>query len=471
MQSKFTAIGVVVGNRDFFPDFLVSEARKDIENLFVDLPFEPILLSEQETKLGGVETFEDARKCASLFSKHRDNIGGILIVLPNFGDEKGVAETIKLSALDVPILIQAYPDDLDRLDAARRRDAYCGKISVCNNLKQGGFPFTLTSKHTDRLDTVSFRKDFLGFLSICNVVKGIKGSRIGAIGARPGAFNTVRYSEKILERNGVSVTTADLSELIHYTRKLADDDDQVCAKIGEVKDYLPVPNIGGDKLIEIAKMGVYLDDFMSKHGLDATAIQCWTSLQQQLGCNICTNMSMLSEGLLPSSCEVDVMGALSMLALQLASGVPAALVDWNNNYAGNADKCVLFHCGNWAKTFTPSGQMGTAPILGTIVGEENTVGALEGRARADALTLARISTSDNTGEITAYLAEGQLTDDDLSTFGNRAVAQVDNLNALMHYICLNGFEHHVAMTYGFCADILEEAFRTYLGWTVYHHNS
>jgi len=469
MKSKFKSIGVIIGNRDFFPDFLVSDARKDIDSLFNGRNLNPIMLTEQDSKLGGVETFEDARKCAELFKQHREDIGGILIVLPNFGDEKGAVETIKLSGLQVPILIQAYPDDLDRLDAARRRDAYCGKISVCNNLYQAGIAFTLTSQHTVRLDAPAFQKDFERFLTICEVVNGLKGSRIGALGARPGAFNTVRYSEKILERHGISVTTRDLSELIQFVKSVQAEDPRVTRKLAEIKAYLPSPNVPEAKLLEIAKMGVYLDAFVSSQGLDATAIQCWTSLQCNLGCNACTNMSMMSEALLPSACEVDVTGALSMMALQLASRCPSALVDWNNNYADDDDKCVLFHCGNWAKSFIPDGKIATAPILGTTVGEANTVGALDGRTPADKLTLARISTDDATGKIKVYLAEGTLTDDPLHTFGNRAVAHVGKLNSLMQYVCRNGFEHHVAITTGHVADVLEEALSNYLGWEVYHH--
>jgi L-fucose isomerase-like protein len=469
MKGSFKSIGVIIGNRDFFPDFLVGDARKDVLNLFAGMPFTPILPGESDTKLGGVETLKEAVKCAGFFKAHREDIGGILVVLPNFGDEKGVADTIKMAGLNVPVLIQAYPDDLDRLDAARRRDAYCGKISVCNNLKQAGIPFSLTTRHTVRIDSDSFRSDFDRFLSVCRVVRGIRGARIGAIGARPGAFNTVRYSEKILERNGINVTTRDLSELIQFTRSLASSDPRLVSKLAEIKSYLPAPNVPEVKLLEIAKIGVFLDGFVEQNLLDATAIQCWTSLQQNLGCNACTNMSMMSESLLPSACEVDVTGALSMMGLQLASACPSALVDWNNNYADDDDKCVLFHCGNWAKSFIPDGKIATAPILGTTVGEQNTFGALDGRTPAAPLTLARITTDDVSGKIKAYVAEGILTNDELKTFGNRAVAQVKGLNDLMHHVCRNGFEHHVAITCGHVAGILKEAFETYFGWEVHHH--
>ena len=471
MQStkQQSTLGIIIGNRDFFPDKLVGEARTEILDLFKKLNITPILLSDADSKLGGVETFGEAQKCATLFKRHADAIDGILVVLPNFGDEKGVAETVKLSGLNVPVLIQAYPDDLNKMDVVNRRDAWCGKISVCNNFYQFGIKYTLPTKHVARPSDESFINDLKNFLSVCRVVKGMRKVRIGAVGARPGAFNTVRYSEKILQRNGISVTTVDLSEILGNANKLGADDNIVKERIEKIHAYTPTGKTPNEKLIQIAKLDVALANFMEENVLDATAIQCWTSLQKNYGCNVCTSMSMMSENMLPSACEVDVTGTLSMYAMQLASGSPSALVDWNNNYADDDTKCVLFHCGNWAKSFLPDIQICTAPIIGTSVGTENTYGALDGRTPAMPLTYGRISTDDCKGNIKAYVGEGELTNDALDTFGNRAVAQINNLQGLMHYVCRNGFEHHVVMNASKTAGILKESLENYLGWEVYKH--
>lgn len=463
------SLGVIIGNRDFFPDRLVADARVEILEVLSKLNIRPILLEDWETKLGGVETFNDARKCADLFKKHKDEIMGVLVVLPNFGDERGVAETLKLSGLNVPVLIQAYPDDLDKLDLARRRDSWCGKISVCNNLHQFGIKYTLTTKHVVSPTDPSFTQDLSDFLGVCRVVKGLRNARIGAVGARPGGFNTVRYSEKILQRQGISVVTVDLSEILGDANKLSKDDQVVKDHLEKIASYTPTGSAPSEALIQIAKLDVVLNRFMNDNALDASAIQCWTSLQKNYGCNVCTSMSMMSENMLPSACEVDVTGTLTMYAMQLASGSPSALVDWNNNYASDEDKCVLFHCGNWAKSFIPDIEISTAPILGTTVGVENTYGALSGRTPAMPLTYGRISTDDARGVIKAYFGEGELTDDALNTFGNRAVAQIDNLQGLMQYVCRNGFEHHVVMNASKTAGILKEAFGNYLGWEIYEH--
>jgi L-fucose isomerase-like protein len=464
-----TTLGVIIGNRDFFPDQLVAEARDDVIKLFTERGIRPVMVSPEETKLGGIETHADASRCADLFKRHREDIDGILVVLPNFGDEKGVADTLKLARLDVPVLIQGYPDDLNQLGVSRRRDAFCGKISVCNNLVQAGIKFSLTTKHVSKPDSESFRADLDRFVRVCRVVNGVRGVRLGAVGARPGAFNTVRYSEKILERHGISVTTVDLSDFMGKAEKLSDSDPAVKTKLDDIKAYAPAPGVPAEKLLQMARLGVILSRWMEANAIDATAIQCWTSVQQNFGCNVCTLMSMMSERFMPSACEVDVTGVLTMYAMQLASDSPAALVDWNNNYGDDDDKCALFHCGNWAKSFLPDIKIATAPILGTVTGIENTYGALEGRTPANLLTYGRVTTADADGAIRAYVGEGELTNDKLETFGTRAVARVPKLQELLRYICRQGFEHHAVMTCSNSASALAEAFGNYLGWETHVH--
>lgn len=469
MSKQKLSIGLIIGNRDFFPDSLVEKARTEILEVFSKLNLKPILLETTDTKLGGVETYKDSQKCAELFKKHSDELAGVLVLLPNFGDERGVADTLKLANLNVPVLIQAYPDELSKMNVVNRRDSWCGKISVCNNLYQYGIKYSLTSQHVCHPTDPVFQKDLNDFVAVCRVVKGLRHVRIGAVGARPGAFNTVRYSEKILQRNGITVTTVDLSEILGKANKLTKDDVSVKRHLDSINAYASKGKTPNEAMIQMAKLDVVLNDYVEEYQLDATAIQCWTSLQQNFGCNVCTSMSIMSENMLPSACEVDVTGTLSMYAMQLASGSPSALVDWNNNYADDPNKCVLFHCGNWAKSFLPDIEISNAPILGTSVGVENTYGALDGRTPAMPLTYGRISTDDPKGIIKAYIGEGELTDDPLKTFGNRAVAQIGNLQGLMNHICINGFEHHVVMNASKTGKILEEALGNYMGWDIYNH--
>ena len=302
------------------------------------------------------------------------------------------------------------------------------------------------------------------------MVNGLRGVRLGAVGARPGAFNTVRYSEKILERHGISVTTVDLSEIIGKANKLdANAAAVVCQACGDSRLRARARRAERKNLCRWPRWAWCSPTGWNANHLDATAIQCWTCVQENFGCNVCTLMSMMSEKFMPSACEVDVTGVLTMYAMQLAGGTPAALVDWNNNYADDDDKCVLFHCGNWAKSFLPDIKIANAPILGSILGVENTYGALDGRTPAGPLTYGRITTADAEGKIRCYVGEGELTNDELKTFGNRAVAKVPNLQKVLRHVCEKGFEHHVVMTQSHSAEILAEAFGNYFGWEVYNY--
>ncbi len=469
-MANSTCLGVIVGNRDFFPDVLISEARRDLTKLFAELSIEPVWLSPEESKLGAVETWADAQKCGELLRRNRDRIDGILVCLPNFGDEKGVADSIRLADTRVPVLVQACPDDLDQFGLDRRRDAFCGKISVCNNLRQYRIKFSLTRDHTVAIFDQRFREDLAQFTRTCKVVRGLSRVRIGAVGARPNAFNTTRFSEKLLEAAGITVNTIDLSEVFGSAAKISSDDQRVRQRIEQIRSYADASKAPDEAIVRMAKFALVVDDWMHSLSITATAIQCWSSLQKNFGVNVCTIMWMMSEQMLPSACEVDIAGVVGMYALQLASGTPSALVDWNNNYGGDAEKCVFFHCGNWAKDFLPDIRIATAPILGTTLGEENTFGALEGRTNSGPVTFGRVSTDDLTGEIAAYVGEGEFTDDPLETFGTRAVVKVRGLPALMHLICQKGFEHHAAMNRSHCAAAVAEALGRYLGWSTYHHN-
>ena len=287
-----------------------------------------------------------------------------------------------------------------------------------------GFKYTLTRDHTVAVLDPRFREDLVEFMQVCRVVRGLRRVRIGAVGARPNAFNTTRFSEKLFEASGISVNTIDLSEVFGSAATIANDDHRVKQRIEQIRAYADSSAAPDESMTKMAKFAIVVDDWMHSLGLTATAIQCWSSMQKNYGVNVCTIMSMMSEQMLPSACEVDIAGVVSMYALQLASGKPSALVDWNNNYGNDPDKCVFFHCGNWAKDFLPDIRIGTAPILGTVLGEENTVGALAGRTPAGPVTFGRVSTDDLSGKIRAYVGNGLFTDDPLDTFGTKAVVKV-----------------------------------------------
>src|SRR5258707_7992600 len=462
-------MGVIVGNRGFFPHHLAKTGREEMIQALQQAGMDVVVLGQEQSKYGAVETYDEARHCAELFKSKADTIDGVIVTLPNFGDERAIADTLRLSRLDLPVLVQATPDTPSKMAITHRRDSFCGKMSACNNLRQYGIPYSLTTLHTVSPNSEEFKKDLEWFAGVCRIVKGLRNLRIGAIGARPTAFNTVRYSEKLLEANGISVETLDLSEVLGRIGRMKDTDEAAVQKLKSIEKYVTTSGIPQQALLKMAKLGAVVDDWMKAVEVQISAVQCWTSLEENLGVVPCTGMSMMSDSLLSSACEVDVCGVLGMHVLQLASGTPSALLDWNNNYGSDPNKAVCFHCSNLPKHFFKNVQMDFQAIIAGTVGKENTFGTCVGGVKAGAMSYARFSTDDVAAKIRGYAGEGRFTDDPLETFGGAGVVEIPNMQKLLHYICENGFEHHVAANFSTVAPVIHEATTRYLGWDMYAH--
>jgi L-fucose isomerase-like protein len=461
--------GVIVGNRGFFPDHLAKSGREEMLAAIKGAGHKAVVLGPEDTKYGAVETREESAKCARLFKAHREKIDGIIVTLPNFGEERGIADALRLADLDVPVLVQATPDSPTRMSIKDRRDSFCGKMSLCNNLTQYRIPYSLTALHTETPDSDAFKLDLERFAGVCRVVKGLRGLRVGAIGARPAAFNTVRFSEKILEASGISIETVDLSEIFGRVGRLRDGEKAVREKLAGIKAYMPTGATPAAALLKMAKLGVVIDAWMAETQVTITAVQCWTAIEEFFGIVPCAVMSMMNNGLMSSACEVDVCGAIAMHALRLASGTPSALLDWNNNYGDDPDKAVCFHCSNLPKHFFEDARMDYQEIIAGSVGEANAFGTCVGRVKASPVTYARLSTNDLEGRMCGYIGEGAFTDDPLDTFGGAGVVHIADFQQLLRFICENGFEHHVAANLSTVAEVVHEAWTRYMGWDVYRH--
>jgi L-fucose isomerase-like protein len=466
-----TTFGVIVGNRGFFPDALAREGRDEVLRTLAAEGYRTICLTAQDTKHGAVETLKEARKCADLFKQHENKIDGILVTLPNFGDERGVANAIRMSGLDVPVLIQAFPDEPNKMLMGGRRDSFCGKMSVCNNLWQYGIRFSLTTTHTTAPGSEEFKSDLKSFAATCRIVKGLKGLRVGVIGARPAAFNTVRFSEKLLEHAGITVETIDLSEVFGRIGHLTNDEAKVKDKIAGIRGYVSTGGIPDASLLKMAKFGVVVDEWMGANELAGTSVQCWTAMEEFFGVVPCTLMSMMSNNLLPSACETDMTGMVGMYVLQLASQTPSAIVDWNNNYGEDPNKCVIFHCSNLPKHFFEDFKMDFQEIIAGSVGKQNTFGTVVGKLKSGPITFCRVSTDDLNGDMRAYVGEGETTDDRPASFGGYGVLRVPGLQDLLHYICKNGYEHHVAVNRSRYGAAIVDALGNYKRWDVHQHRS
>jgi L-fucose isomerase-like protein len=481
-NGRRTKLGLIVGNRGFFPDHLAASGREEVIRVLEEANVEVIAptpkgsntdptLIANESKFGAVETFEEAKGCAELFKRHRDTIDGVIVSLPNFGDERAIADTLRLSGLNVPVLVQATPDNPQRMNITDRRDSFCGKMSACNNLMQYGIPYSLTTLHTEAPTSEEFRKDLAWFIAVCQVVRGMRPLRVGAIGARPAAFNTVRYSEKLLEANGISVITLDLSEVLGRISRMSDQDDAAKGKLEDIKKYVSTLDVPAESLMKMAKLGAVIDGWMREQEVTISAVQCWTSLEENFGVVPCTVMSMMSENLMSSACETDIVGVLSMHALRLASGTPSALLDWNNNYGDDPNKAVCFHCSNLPKHFFADVKMEFQEIIAGTVGKLNTFGTLYGRVKAAPMSYARFSTRDREGKIRGYVGDGRFTEDSLQTFGGAGVVEIPRMQDLLRHICEQGFEHHTAANLAHTSSVVYEAATKYLGWDMYWHRA
>jgi L-fucose isomerase-like protein len=470
-------LGVIVGNRGFFPSHLCDSGRKTVLKVLQAEGIQAVCLGEGQSQFGAVFSLADSHQCSDLFRAHRDDIDGILVTLPNFGEETAIANAIRWAGLEVPVLVHAFPDDPEKMTAADRRDSFCGKMSCCNNLAQFGIRYSLTRWHTMDPEGEAFRADLRDFAAMCRMVRGLRTVRLGVIGARPAAFKTVRFSEKLLERTGISVETVDLSEIFGRALKLGDTDSPVKRKLDEITGYVPTGRVPPQALTKMAKLGVAIDGWMQENEVVATALQCWTAMEEFYGVVPCTLMSMMSNNLMPSACETDVAGLVGMYAMVLATEKPSAIVDWNNNYGDDPDKAVIFHCSNLPKDIFA--QEGIAPediptmdyqaIIAGTVGKENTYGTIAGRVRETPFTFCRVSPDDFHGRMRAYFGEGRLTNDPLRTFGGYGVVHIEALQKLLAHICEEGYEHHVAINPSRCASILQEGLGKYMGWDLYHH--
>jgi len=465
MNNEKATFAVFFGNRGFFPASLQAGARDDMSRVLKQLGHDTLLLDAEATRYGAVETPQEGQLFANFLQEHRGKYDGVILCLPNFGDETGAVAALKDAG--VPILIQAYPDELDKMSPELRRDAFCGKFSIMDVFCQYGLNFTALKPHTVHPDHPLFAAQVDYFDRLCRVVSGLKNLVVGAIGARTTAFKTVRIDELALQRRGITVETFDLSDLFNRIRGLSDNDEAVKVKAERLKGFTRWDGVPEDSFQTLVKMGTAIDQIIQENHLDAVAIRCWIEMQEQLGVSPCVCLSEMNDRGLPAACELDIGNAVAMTALARASGKAAACLDWNNNYADQEDKCILFHCGPVPQgMMSEKGQVTDHEILKNAVGPGRAYGCNVGRIASMPMTFGSLLTQD--GQMKFYLGQGQFTEDPIPKefFGCAGVAQIDGLQDALQTIGYEGFRHHVSVTPGHVLDPVREAFEKYLDYQV-----
>jgi L-fucose isomerase-like protein len=411
-----------------------------------------------------VESLEEAIKVGRMF---RDaGVDGFLVSAVNFGDEQAVALTIRESGLKVPVLIVGCQEEEVLTPKTERRDSFCGLLSIGEALRQIGTAYSVPEVPVCFPTDESFQGTAKRFAAVCRVVGAIRKARYGQVGARPDAFWTCRYNEKALQESGVTVVSLDLSEVFGAVGKMKADA-AVRAVVTDMKRTIDCSDVDPGILEKIAKFEIVLRNFVRDRRLDGLAIQCWTSIQQNLGICSCSTMSRFDDRGIPSACEADIMGTLSMHALQLASGGPSCLADWNNLHNEDSELVNCWHCGvfpaSWAKR---KAKMGCQEIIAATVGRENAMGLVEFVMKDGPVTLCR-ATQDNAGAFKVMLAQGAVEPNQAKTFGAYGWVRIPGLQKLYKDVLLRHFPHHVAMTRGHVGNVLWEAFGNYLGFRTF----
>lgn len=462
---KQLTFALYFGNRGFFPGELIEGARKEVKEAVESMGHKTILMESKLTRYGAVETVEEGKKYANFLKENEGKYDGVILSLPNFGDENGAIAALK--DCNVPILIQAYPDKIGEMGFSLRRDAFCGKFSIMDVFYQYQLPFTVFEPHTVHPTSPVFKEHLGKFAAVCRIVKGMKHLTVGAIGARTTAFKTVRFDELTLQKYGITTESYDLSELFTRVEKIDINSEAFINKKERFKEYTNWSNVPEEKLDMISKVAVAIDDMIYEYNLDCIALRCWNEIEQVLKVAPCVILSELNDRGIVAACELDVCNAIPMMALSLASEKPATCLDWNNNYGDDEDKCILFHCGPVPQTLMEEiGLVIDHKMFAKSYGEGCGFGCNVGRIAANPMTFASSKTEN--GKLIFYTGQGEFTGEPIEKgfFGCGGVASIEGLQGKLKSIGKKGFRHHVAVTFGEIEEAVLEAFTTYLGYEV-----
>ena len=458
-MSKMT-FALCFGNRGFMPGELILEAREEMAQAVKNAGHDFIMMDEGATRYGAVETRDEGLIYAQWLAQNKGGYDGVIFCMPIFVDENGAAEAMRDAG--VPILLQAYPDELGKLDFKNRRDAYCGKFSVTDVFTQYGIPFTVMKPHVVHPLSDDFAGNLEEFAAVCRVVNGMKRFTVGAIGARTTAFKTVRYDEIALQKYGITVESLDLSELIFKVENMSEDDCKVSDKLERLKKYTDFSGVPKRNSMTLAKIGVVIDDYIEQYHFDALTIRCWNDMETILRVCPCVLLSELNDRGIAASCEIDLCSAITMRAMNLASQQPTTVLDWNNNYGDEEDKVILFHCGPVAQSLMTCKGTVTEHKMFAKNDPGSGWGCNEGRIKSFPMTYSNCQTKD--GRLIVYVSEGAMTKDPIEDgyFGCAGVAEIPGLQDKLINLARKGFKHHTSIGVGKMKKVLEEAFETYL---------
>lgn len=456
-------LALLVANRGFFPSSVIESAYDEMRQAAAKAQVELLEIEKDKVKYGAVETTQEGMIYHDFLEAHHGEYDGVIICLPNFGDENGIKAALR--DVNVPVLLQAYPDEIGKMDFANRRDAFCGKLGLCAVFKQMGFKFTSGKPFVMHPLSAEFEKELREFAAICRIVRRMRYMRLGVFGARTTAFKSVRYDEGAMERLGCDVESFDLTMVMERYEETSAD----CAnakffreRLLATGDYADAPEYA---LENLSRFGATIKAIVDEQKLDAIAVRCWSELQHMLHIAPCALLGIFNSIGVPAACETDASNALPMLALNAASESPCGCLDINNNYGSDPEKAVLFHCGPLpVELMLKPGHIEEHKMFTKTQGENCSWGVNVGHIRPGVITIAGARTEN--GEVRYFVERAEITEDPIEEgfFGTPGVVKMENLQDKLFSMQEEGFRHHAIITAGDHVREVEEALSKYLGY-------
>jgi L-fucose isomerase-like protein len=358
-----------------------------------------------------------------------------------FADSSMVAAVAH--SLDAPLFLWAVPEE--HTGGRLRLNSFCGINLAGHALTREGirYQFAFAPPHdSNTIDSI------LSYARAGRVRRLLRSARLGRVGQNPNGFETCLFdANELARRFGVEVVQYDLRKDIFSKAKAVDKE-----KTNQVANLLAQKAEGLDQLDQEAVHGslstyLTLQEISRQENLNGFAVRCWPEFFTELGCAACGAMSMLSDEMIPCSCEADVHGTITQMMLQWLSDEPAFLTDMVS-VDQDRDAMVLWHCGLAPLSMADP----DAEKRFTIHSNRELPLLMEFPLKPGRVTAARLTRA--SGELQLVLGSGTMLKSEKIFSGTSGLLQFDRPTAkVIDTILEKGLEHHIAITYG---DYLDE---------------
>ena len=427
MTIKRPCIGVVALGRPTFDvpyaEEILAKAWETLQNVDADLIGKPELLFDADAVLNALPELK-AQKLDML-----------LLLQVTFTDATMTVELGK--QIDAPLVMWSFPEA--RTGGRLRLNSFCGINLASHALSRNDLSIDYIHANPDSQTA----KEQLNMLARAGaVVNDLKGSKLKLVGHHPDGFDACNYNEaQLMEKFGVEVDQTPILDFIGEVKELPD----AVADAPYDRRAKDFPNLGElDQEATRKTMKVYskLRQEADEKGYKGVAVRCWPDFFVEYGCAACGALALLNEDRTPGGCEADMMGVITSVMLQNASGgsvFNTDLVDVNVE----DDTVVFWHCGQAPIDMADTDQ----PIQGTIHSNRKLPLLSEFALKPGRITIARFSQGHE--KMRLVLAGGEMIKAPLAFSGTAGTAKLDvPVSQFLDRMITEGLEHHTALTYG-----------------------